>query len=207
MTTEIIQLKDGATTETLKLNDNNLWYSSEKHKTLEKMQTKVEKNDGKFLNYHGVIDYNSVTKIKLNEKSDKVILSYPNKKGKEQELDLQFEEISTAHSIGEFIASKTNLEKAMSTESKSKTLMLGLLWPIGILAATCFIAFGADMGIEQEGYSRSARRSRSAKAIINLLHDKIGQNGILIIGALITAILIYNAWKRYNNPVNDIIYT
>ena len=44
------------------------------------MQAKVEKSDDKFMNYHGIIDYSNISKIKLNEKSDKVVLFYPKKK-------------------------------------------------------------------------------------------------------------------------------
>jgi len=155
MTNEIIQLKDGSTTETIKFNDTNLWFSSDKHKSLEKMQAQVEKNNGKFLNYHGIVNYDSITKIKLNENSDKVFLYYPNKKGKEQELDLQFHGTSTAHQMGEFIASKTNLSKSVNVESKSKTLLLALLWPAGIAFVTWFITFGGGLGAEPEGYSNT----------------------------------------------------
>ena len=84
---------------------------------------------------------------------------------------------------------------------------MNMLWPVGITAATAFIAFGSDVEFEQDGYSRSARRTRNAKAIINLLHDKLGQGGVLIIGGIITLYLLYKAWNRFNNPVNDIIYS
>ena len=52
------------------------------------MQLKVEKNNGKFLNNHGIVEFKDVSKIKLNEKSEKVIVFYPNLKGKQQELEL-----------------------------------------------------------------------------------------------------------------------
>ncbi len=205
MTDEIIQLKKGAITETLKFNETNLWFSSEKHKTIEKMRAKVEKNNGKFRNNHGIVNYKEIGKIKLNEKSEKVIVLYPNLNGKEIALELEFADTITSHKIGEFIASKTNLSKSISTENKKSTLLKSLLWPVGITAATFFIAF-IDTGYETEGYSRSARRTRSGWAIIRLLRENIGQIGIIIIGLLLAALFLYDVWKRYNNPVNDTIY-
>ena len=206
MTTDIIKLKDDATTSSLKLNEENLWFSSDKINSIEKMQAKVEKNDGKFLNYHGIIDYSAITRIKMNEKSDQIELTYPNKKGKEKSLDLAFDNVAEAHKIGDFIAGKTNLAKSTSTENKNMKLLKNLFWVLVSAGITAFIAFGQDMEVDQESYSRSARRSRSFKAIVNLLHEYIGQTGIIIIGSIITLFFLYSAWKRFSNPVNDIVY-
>gem|GEM_PF-2956136 len=43
-------------------------------------------------------------------------------------------------------------------------------------------------------------------AIVKMLRDSIGQTGIIIIGLLISLLLLATVWKRFNNPVNDIIY-
>lgn len=205
MNNEIINLKKGATTESLKLNETDLWFSSEPHKSIEKMQSKVEKNNGKFLNNHGIVAYDRIIKIQLNEKSEKISLSYPNAKGKEQLIILDFEDTNKAHRIGEFIASKTTLKKKISTESKNMALLKGLLWPVGIVAGTLFIAL-VDTSYESEGHTRSSRRVNSIMSIIKLLRENIGQIGIIIIGLLITCYLLFKVWKRFSNPVNDITY-
>jgi len=106
------------------------------------MQLKVEKNNGKFLNNHGIVEFKDVSKIKLNEKSEKVIVFYPNLKGKQQELELEFGDILKAHEFGEFIASKTALNRSLKTESKNNTLIKGLNFPWCHQCCRFFYCFG-----------------------------------------------------------------
>ena len=203
---EIIKLKDDATTKTLKLNEDNFWFSVKEHKDFESFKKIVEKNNGKFLNSHGIVPYKFITKIRLNEKSDKIKFKYTNIKGKDEEIDLSFDQKEDAMKIGEFIANKTSLKKDIQAESTTKALLINILYILGSIGITAFLAMGEDLDVDQDSYSRSARRARSGKVLINMIHNLIGQTGIILIGTIVTAYFIFKTWKRYKNPANDIIF-
>lgn len=166
----------------------------------------MKKNNGKFLNSHGIVPFKSISKIKLNEKSDKIKFNYANTKGKSEDIDLSFDHKEDAMKIGEFIANKTSLKKSIQTESTTKAFLFNVLYILSSIGLTAFLAMSEDLDVDQDSYSRSARRARSGKALINMIHNLIGQTGIILIGIIVTAYFIFKTWNRFKNPANDIIF-
>ena len=188
----------------LKLNESELWYSGDKHDSIDTMKAVVESRNGKGFNAHGIIPYDKISKVKMNEGSKKVKVFYNNVKRKDKDSKWEFPSTAAALQFGEYLGGQTKLHRTSNTENTTITLLKNLLWPAGIMAFAIFAAMNPTY--ESSGSSRSARKSNFIFAIIRMLHDAIGAYGIIAIGAAISLILVSSAFKRSSNPVNDIIY-
>ena len=205
MNQAIILLENDKSYTSLKLNESDLWFSGDKYDSIQKMEEVVKARNGKGLKSHGIIPYDQISQIKLNDESQKVKVDYTNIKGKDTQDRWEFPSVQDALQFGEILGSKAGLLRSTNQENSTKTLLMNLLWPIGIMAFAVFAAM--NPGYETSGNSRSSRKSNFVFMIIRLLHDKIGAIGVMVVGGLLSALLIFSAIKRMKNPANDIIFS
>ncbi|MCF2875440.1 MULTISPECIES: hypothetical protein [unclassified Tenacibaculum] len=195
MVNKLINLK-GSFTKTLLLEDNSLWFSSEKFTDEISLKSIIDKNTSKPLN--GNIHYALIEKIEMNEDSKKIKLKY---KGEDDEtISFIFESIELAHKIGEFIAGKTLLKKSIKIESSLKKLLYenNIIWVLITILITFLVYFKFFM----IGFYEKGKLFR----ILTLMHDSIGTKGILIVGFLITSYFVIKIFRRFSKTVNDIIF-
>ncbi len=204
MTDEIILIKNDNAYTSLKLNEANLWFSSDKYDSLDKMEEVVNARDGKGLGYHGIIPYDRITEVKMNEKSEKMSIKYKNKKDKVKSQMWIFDNVATALNLGDYIGNQTPLSRSVETENSTTTLLKNLLWPLGVIAFTAFVVMNPDF--ETSGNSRSARKSNFVFMIIRMLHETLGTVGIIAIGGILSLLLIMSAVKRYKSPAQEITF-
>lgn len=194
---KIISLR-GTFTKTLLLEDNSLWFSSEKFTDEISLKARINRDTDKYLNNDAKVNYSSIKKVEMNEGSNKIKLCYI---GKETEVVyFVFESRALAHKIGEFIAANTSLKRSIKREGTLKKIFYNNngFWVLGVILITILAYFKFFMtGFYEKG---------KLYKILTFLHDSIGANGILFIGVAITSYFVINIFRRFLIKVNDIIF-
>jgi len=202
MKNQVIYLDD-KNTKVFGYSDDQLVFSSKKHKSFEDLMGSADKSG--MLESVKTIAMSTVTGVKYNENDESFTILH-DKNGKVKKAHVPLKELEQRDSIVEELASLTNLKKTVEAESKTKPLMYNL---IGVLFAAFMTWVARGMAIEaQQGehYVASGRRSGLKQLFANAV-EGIGPTGVTVIGVLAFAYIIYRTYKRWNNPASDIKYS
>lgn len=184
--------------------DTDIIVSSKKHDDINSMVGAIEKSG--MLETLSHIKLEDVTELKYNEKNGGLNIKH-NKKGKNKSFKITFGDADTRNAIASGIGEKKGLSKSFTTEGKAKPLLISI--GIALLAGLIFtaltgIAWESANGIEVEEFS--GRRS-GLKNILAKVASAIGPVGVGIIGGLVILFILFRAFKRWQNPANDVVYS
>ena len=146
------------------------------------------------------IKYDSIKSISKEENEDEVVVKSSIGMGIPGETKFAFANSGDKDAFFDFFQQKgfTRTDDNLSPMKSAMPYIWGLLASIAISSYAFFEAMSMSAGtfVENEGNSRSARKSRFFDSII----EALGTNGVLLIGLGATAYIAYLAWKRFKNP-------
>jgi len=188
----------------LMLKEHEIWIHGDNVKKIEKFEKAINKT-GSFLRTGAYkISYTSVREISYNESSEFIKLHYINDKGKEKKLKIDFSDTKLSNRFGKYLGKKLEMRKIITQEDQMKPLFLNVLYVLMAIAATYLLStVDATTEISDSG----SRKTRNKAALLKLVVDTIGQTGVLIIGGLTTLFFIYQLYKRFKNPSNEVVFT
>jgi hypothetical protein len=152
------------------------------------------------------IPLSSINKLSREEKSNIVTFHYNNENNKETSIAYTFENISSVAEVSDHFTEKLKFKKEKVQQSAiSAVIFPAILALVGILGTWLFAsqASSGESMVSESG----VRRNRGIKMILGNILDSLGTTGIIVVGSLITAYLIYSAYKTYKNPPFDLVYT
>ena len=182
--------------------------SSKKEKSLEDMKVRV----GKKSIMHSAEEFplSAIAEITSNESSEKFVFRYEKKNGKLKKRTMLFDKSNIANEVAELLANQGAMIRSEKPENKIYPMLgSGFLLSVTILL-TGFMLSIDDASIldsTAEGYSRSARRSRSGGALMKFLYETLGHTGIAIVGSAIAFGIIYYGYNRWKNPATVMGWT
>lgn len=147
------------------------------------------------------IKYDAIKSISKEEGEDEVVIKYKGLAGMTSEEKLTFTSSTDKDAFYSFFQTEKGFVRTDEVMSPVKSA-LPYLGGLGIaLLATGYgyyqsIEMASGQFIEQEGYSRSVRKSN----FINSIIETLGTNGVLLVGLGISTYITYMVWNRYKNP-------
>lgn len=187
--------------ESLAITDNEIWLSSSKVRSLDKFEEGVNKTGMMKTTY--AYSLSTISEVAYNESTESVKIRYRNEKGKDKKLNMDFGDEDLSNEFGQWLGEYLNLTKSEKKENQLKKLLEYLFLLVLTIGGTYFLATMEDTSGLTDS---SSRRTRNRGAFLKLIVDTIGQTGVIIVGALISAYLIYQLYTRYTNPASDILY-
>ncbi len=187
--------------KSLVIKGDELWLSQNKVTDLEKFETAIQKTGMMKSAY--AYPLSAISEISFNEASESVKLKYQDEKEKQKKLKISFGDKGLSNQFGQFLGDKLGMTKSQQQEGQIKPLLLNVFYLILAIGGTIFLAAMDDTNQLTDSGSR---RSRNKGAFLKLIVDTIGQTGVIIIGTLISLYLIYQLYKRFTNPANEVVY-
>lgn len=194
MQDEILRLrKKGAVVFT----ENQIWISTTWKSNMEKFQKSISKEGAFTTSYY--IEYSQIQKVKLNEGSSIIKVDYKGKNGNLKTEKLRLRKTETALQFGNFLGNQLNLAKSIVPEKPVKPILLGLY----LVFALSYIVFN----IGRLPDNLEPKRGKDfTDTFTYWIIEMIGKEGFMILIGLLIIYVIWLKWKRYKNPLNDIIY-
>lgn len=187
--------------KSLVLKDNEFWLSQNRISKLEKFETAIQKTG--IMKSAQAYLLSTVSEISFNEASDSIKLTYKNEKGKQKKTTIGFESKELSNKFGHYLGNKLELNTTEKQEKQITLMLFSLLYLALTIGGTFFLATLED---SDELTSGGSRRSRNKGAFLKLIVDTLGQTGVIILGSLISIYLIYQLYKRFKNPANEVFY-
>jgi len=199
MENQIFKIKAGST-QSLVLRSDEIWLCLDKIKSLEKFEKVVQQTGLLSIGY--TIPYSSINEVFFKDLSETVTIKYLNKKGVEKKFKAEFNNISQDNEFGNYLGTKLEFHKEITQERKIKQLLINLLYLIFTIAATVYLTSIDTLSLVEN----SSGKNRGISFVIYIIVDTIGHTGVYIIGGLISLFIIYDLYKRYNNPSGEIVF-
>lgn len=184
-------------------NEEQIVFSSKKHKTFDSLLASTQKSG--MLESVKVIPVKSLTKLNFNEKDETFTIHYK-KDGKTKKYSVLLSDKSLRDSVVENIAGLRDFQKNVTSESKTKPLLLNLL-AIIIIPFFTWILRGMAVDAQNGEHYVASGSKRGLKQLFASAVEAIGPIGVMIIGILALMYMIYVTYKRYNNPASEIKYS
>ncbi len=150
------------------------------------------------------VKLDSIRSIKKEENDDDVTIKYKNFAGINSAMVLSFQEPSDCDLFFNYFEKQHFFQRTNETLSPTKAIknyVIGLVVAIGITIFSYFEA--VKIGNSTADVEIHSRKGRFYHNIIGM----IGENGVLLIGGLISKFIIYTIWTRYKNPPTQIVLT
>jgi len=201
MKNEIIFLS-GEKFKTLGISEERIFLSEKKEQQFSTLQkTAQDVNDtskGK------AILLEKINKLQLNTGGAKVKINYQDYTKKNKTVEVALNSVEQSKAFAQYLGGILGMNQTVSTEQQWLPLLKNIGWLILTLGLTYFMGTMDDASdLETSG----GRRTRGGAAILRIIYDMVGQTGVFIIGTLIAVGIGYNAYKRFSNPENNIVYT
>ncbi|MEM6804085.1 MAG: hypothetical protein AAF696_21960 [Bacteroidota bacterium] len=184
------------------ISDTDLHLSSGKEKSVEGFEKTLAKSG--LLKSTKSISLDSIMGISFNEKAENLTLRYQGEKGSKK-LKLEMEDEDLSNQLGEYLGQSLGMGREEVVESTWKGMMNNLLYLIISIGGTIFLALMDNP--EDLDTDSGSRKSQRGKAVIKLLHETVGQTGIIIIGTAISLFLAYRIYKRYQEPAKEVSFS
>ena len=184
------------------LRDDEIWFSQDNVRNLEKFEKAVNKTG--MLQSAYKVPLSAINEVSYNEASESAKIKYTNEKGKEKKLNIGFGDAAISNQFGKHLGEKLGFSKSSTQEGQLKPLLLNGLYLALAIGGTFLFGMMDDTSQITES---SRRKGSGARAIMKLVVDTIGQTGVFIVGGLISLFFAYQLYKRFKNPSNEILYT
>ena len=197
MTNKIFAV-NGNKISSLYIDEGALKLSSQEHDTAEKF---LEAWDKKItLATKTEIKFENIKSISKEHHDEEVKVKYKTFAGLSMDCEFSFTHEEDCDTFLNLIENQLQFEKKEAVLSPFKAIqgyLLGFAFTVGMTYFSYTEALALADGTATEATSR---KSRGFQNIIGMLGDK----GVLLIGAAITAYIGYQIWTRYKNPPTQI---
>lgn len=180
---------------------DELWLSQNTVNDIYKFESAIEKTG--ILKSAYAIPLASISEISFNEANESVKLRYKDEKRIGRKINARFGNRNLSNQFGHFLGEKLGMTKSRKQERQIKPLLLNLLYLVLSIGGTIFLATMEDTNGLTDGVTR---RSRSRGAFLKIIVDTIGQTGVIIIGTLVSIYFIYELYKRFKNPADEVLF-
>ena len=184
------------------LKDDEIWFSQDKVRNLEKFEKAINKTG--MLQSAYKVPLSKISEVSYNEASESAKIKYLNDKGKEKKLNIGFGDTAISNQFGKHLGEKLGLNQSSTQEGQLKPLLLNALYLAFAIGGTFLFGMMDDTSQITDS---SRRKGSGARAIMKLVIDTIGQTGVFIVGGLISLYFAYQLYKRFKNPSNEILYS
>ena len=202
MKNQIIRL-DEENRKVFGFNDEQLIFSSKGHKTFESLESAAVKPG--LLETLKTIDIDAVKAIEYNESEEGFTIIH-DKKGKNKKEGVGIKNSELREGLVKELASLKGFNPAVVEEKKIKPLLFNLFW-IVLVGGFTVIARGMAIDAQNGEHYVATGRKRGIAQLITDTIESIGPLWVTIIGVVCLLYTIYNAYKRYNNPSQEIKYS
>ncbi|MEO1516785.1 MAG: hypothetical protein AAFV95_17320 [Bacteroidota bacterium] len=152
------------------------------------------------------IPLEDIVSITHNELEENLKLVYRNEKGKNKSLSIKPADQNLREVISDSLARACQLEKNAKQEDKTKPLLVS----VGYTALTILLSYwGVKTAIDlQNGmeYTVSGRRAGMKQLLMGFI-EMVGPIGVAFIGVGIVGVLLYKAYRRYQQPASVFLYS
>ncbi len=187
--------------KSIMITDTEFWISYEKEKSVEAFAQALE-NTG-MMRHAMKYPLTSIKKITFNEATKSVKLIFTNEKDKIKKMTLDFDQEQLSNQFGETLGSIVKLNRSESKEGMLKVIAPKILYLIMIAVGCIFLM--PMVGTGQLANDTSANKGKGI--MVQMIIDTIGQTGIVIIALIAAGYTIYQLYKRYKNPYNNVVFT
>lgn len=149
------------------------------------------------------IQYDSVKAVRKEESDKEIIISYKTSVGITSQCQFSFPNANDYETFFAYLENEIGLDKEEETLAPFKAILnylFGLIITVAITVFGYFEAIKIANGTASEGTNGKARLFNS---IVGILGDK----GVLFIGGGVTCYILFQMWKRYTNPPNQVRFT
>lgn len=202
MKNQIIRL-DEQNRKVFGFNDNQLIFSSKGHNTFESLESAAVKPG--LLETLKTIDVEAVRGIEYIESEEGLTIIY-DKKGKRKKEGIGINNSNVREGLVKELALLKGFNPTILEENKVKPLLLNLFWVV-LIGGFTVIARGMAIDAQNgEHYIATGRRRGIAQLVTDTI-ESIGPLWVTIIGVVCLLYAMFNAYKRYNNPSQEIKYS
>ncbi|MCB0649586.1 MAG: hypothetical protein KDC49_23115 [Saprospiraceae bacterium] len=150
------------------------------------------------------IPLSSLNAVEFNEKDNTIKIAF-SEDGAIKKETLTLNTPSQRNAIAEELSSIRGLKEEVVEESKIKPLLFNLVG-IGLIIFLTWVFRGMALdALNGEHYEASGRRA-GKKQLIATIVESLGPNGVLVVGVLALAIMIYITYRRFSNPAAEYKY-
>ncbi len=202
MKNQIVPLTEGKY-KVFGVSDDAIIFSTKNHNNFESLQEATEKSG--LLESVFIILLYTVTGIRYNEENKGFDIVY-DEAGDEKTLSVVPQDASERNSIAEALAGIKGFEPEQSEESKTKPLLLNLLY----IAITVYVTWvGRQIAIDAEHGQHFVATGRKSgiKNLLAGIAEKLGPNGVIMAGVIVALFLIFLAYQRFNKPATEVKYS
>jgi hypothetical protein len=190
--------------KSLMLTSDRMLVSSKKYADSQIFEEKF--GEKSMLESKNEIPLNSINKLSREEQSNVITFHYNNENNKETSIAYNFENVSSVAEVSDHFTEKLKFKKESVQQSANSAVIFPAIYALVGILGTWFLSSMASSGESMVSES-GVRRNRGIKMILGNVLDMLGTTGIIIVGSLISAYLIYSAYKTYKNPPSDLVYT
>lgn len=192
--TDSIYSVSGNKLKTLLITSDSLQFSSSSFDSADDFKTSFVKKIS--LATKVEIQYSSIKSVKKEVTDNTISIKYKGSVGISSTCEFSFDNESEAESFLSYLEKElyyVRTEEKMIPIKAARPYIIGLLITIPVTIFAHFQALAIANGTFEES---SSRRTRMFNNIIEMIGDK----GVIAIGILVSAYIIYMIWKRATNP-------
>jgi hypothetical protein len=146
------------------------------------------------------IKYDAIKSIKKEDNDTDILIKYKTFVGIPSDCEFSFNDPADYNTFFIFFEKERYFTKVHETLTPFKAIrnyIIGLFVTIGVTIFCYYQAIEIANGTVEEATNG---KSRAFNYVVGLL----GHKGVIMIGVLISAYLLYKIWKRFSNPPNQI---
>lgn len=183
---------------TLIIDENSLKFSSSTSTTVENFKEAFAKKLS--LATKVEIKYDAIKSIKKEDNDADISIKYKTFAGIPGDCVFSFNDSADNHTFFIFFEKERYFTKSYETLTPFRAIlnyMIGLLATIGVTIFCYYEAIEIANGTVEEA---TTGKTRAFNYVVGLL----GEKGVIMIGVLISAYLLYKIWRRFSSPPNQI---
>lgn len=179
------------------IDENSLKFSSSSSDTVDSFRETFAKKLS--LATKVEIKYDSIELIKKEDNNKDILIKYKTFVGIPSDCEFSFSDPADYDTFFAFFEKEryfTESKETLTPFSAIRNYLIGLVSTIGLTIFAYYQAIKIANGTAKEVHSAKAR-------LLNYLIGLLGDKGVLGLGTIISAYLIYKIWQRFSNPPNQ----
>ncbi len=200
MANEIFSI-NGHKMSTLYFDDESFKFSSSNLNSAEDFENSWDKTFT--LATKSEIRYGLIEAIKKEENDDNITISYKASFGTTSHCKFSFPNPNDYERFFITLENELGLEKEHETLEPFKAISNRLFMLAVTIAVTAFSYYEAIAIANGTATKSTTSKAKLFDRIVGILGDK----GVLLIGTAIACYMLFQMWKRFTNPPNQIIFT
>jgi hypothetical protein len=177
--------------------EESLKFSSSTHNTVAEFKEAFAKKLSLATKFE--IKYSSIKSIKKEDNDKDILIFYKTSIGIPTNCEFSFSDPDDYEIFFNFLEKEKYFSKQHETLTPIKA---NTNYLIGLLATIAFTIFAYYQAVEITNGTIEETHSRKTKLFYNVI-KLLGDKGVIVVGTLIAAYLVYNIWQRFSNPPNQ----